>query len=190
MADADKDQGHDAAVVPTAPPAGPQQAKEAPLAAGGRHSVSVTGILTGIHLLVVDDSTSMRLRLVRTLVAAGAAVSEAADGLDAMATLKRAGQTGTSVAAVITDLAMPKCDGQELLSRIRADPELQELPVVVQTQARERHHVVQCLRKRVAGYLLKPYTDERVMEVVLAAVGRKPATVAPPSLPTAQAITA
>jgi DNA-binding NtrC family response regulator len=74
-------------------------------------------------VLVVDDQERARNLLAAELEEAGFAVLEAADGEEGWARFCEA-----SPAVVITDMAMPKCDGIELLRRIRSRS---DVPVIV-----------------------------------------------------------
>ena len=84
----------------------------------------------------------------------------AADGEQAVAFLRRAGQF---VAAprpdlVLLDLNMPRKDGREVLSEMKADPVLRAIPVVVLTSSRAEEDVSAAYRLHASGYLVKPPT--------------------------------
>jgi CheY-like chemotaxis protein len=79
-------------------------------------------------VLIVDDDSSVRRVLAHVLSSCGYAVMEAEDGLDAWDKIRR---SHTDI--VISDLQMPQCDGSELCRRIRAEPELQHVRVVIIT---------------------------------------------------------
>jgi CheY-like chemotaxis protein len=79
-------------------------------------------------VLIVDDDSSVRRVLAQVLSSCGYAVMEAEDGLDAWDKIRR---SHTDI--VISDLQMPQCDGSELCRRIRAEPELQHVRVVIIT---------------------------------------------------------
>lgn len=108
--------------------------------------------VTTWRVLIVDDETTNRNVFAETLQYFGAQVVTAANGIEALA-LARA-HTPT---IILTDLAMPKMDGWELLRNLRADPQLQHVPVLVITAAytlpgdRER-----VLEAGFDGYLMKP----------------------------------
>lgn len=171
-----------AAGAPVAVPAG---VVPAPAPQAAAEPVATPGPFAGLRMLVVDDSGSMRLRLGQVLVAAGAEVLEARDGRLALDILKHALAPGQAVDLVITDLTMPELDGEGLLAAIRQHPELRQLPVVVQTQERDRQRVVRCLKLGISGYLLKPCPEERILEVVRAALPQLAAAAAAPTTPPA-----
>jgi CheY-like chemotaxis protein len=86
------------------------------------------GILGGDEVLVADDDPDIRALLERELTSAGFRVRSARDGAQTLEELSR-----RLPAAVVLDLLMPEPDGFELLYRIRDDPSLRHLPVVVLT---------------------------------------------------------
>ena len=95
-------------------------------------ALSRAGVLaTKGHVLVVDDDPDVRVLLEQELVAAGYRVRTASGGAQALELLRR-----ERPSAMILDLMMPPPDGFEVLYRLRQDPALRELPVVIVT-ARE-----------------------------------------------------
>ena len=95
--------------------AGPR--RRADESAGGRKSV-----------LIAEDSVTARMLVKNILESAGYDVTAAVDGVDALTALK----TG-EFDLVVSDVEMPRMDGIELTTRIRADPRLADLPVVLVT---------------------------------------------------------
>jgi two-component system chemotaxis response regulator CheV len=91
------------------------------------------------HLLVVDDSTSLRALIKETLDKAGYAVTTATNGTEAwnclQALKEQAREENLPITEklhiVISDIEMPKMDGHTLTKLIREDSELQKLPVVL-----------------------------------------------------------
>lgn len=57
---------------------------------------------------------------------------------------------------VLLDLKLPRCSGLEVLARIRADPALAGLPVVILTSSRERSDVFRAYAAGANSYLVKP----------------------------------
>src|SRR5262249_29127176 len=76
--------------------------------------------------LVVDDSMLIRHAVCRFLEERGFAVESATNGQEAL------GMVGTFLPdLIITDLMMPKMDGDELIRRLKAMPETAKIPIVV-----------------------------------------------------------
>ena len=91
--------------------------------------LSRAGVLgSGGRVLVVDDDPGMRELLQRDLAAAGFRTFAAEGGGQALAALER-----ERPSAVLLDLMMPEPDGFEVLYRIRDNPNLRGLPVIVVT---------------------------------------------------------
>lgn len=70
-------------------------------------------------ILVVDDESSLRELIVRSLKSEGYGVMEAGDGLEALETI----DLGDSVALVICDINMPRMDGYKLADRLALRPD-------------------------------------------------------------------
>ena len=91
------------------------------------------------HLLVVDDSTSLRNLIRDTLIHAGYNVTTASNGREAWDYLQglktQAAEEGVPITeklhTVISDIEMPEMDGHALTRLIRADNGLAKLPVVL-----------------------------------------------------------
>lgn len=81
------------------------------------------------HILLIEDSLTVRHSLARTLQEQGYRVSQAGDGLEALASL----QQGANVDLIISDIEMPRMSGFEFLSELRKTPTLQTIPVVMLT---------------------------------------------------------
>ena len=70
--------------------------------------------IRAVTVLVVDDEAAMRALTRRILEGEGYHVYEAADGVEALATLTQ----GWPVDAIVTDIRMPRMDGRELANRL------------------------------------------------------------------------
>ena len=77
----------------------------------------------------------------------------------------------------IFDIRMPEVDGVELLKRMRRDPLLRGLKVVMTSASRDRDTIVTLAKLQIAGYLLKPYDAAKsgaVLQPLLAAAEANP----------------
>ena len=110
--------------------------------------------------LIVDDSRTTRLILRRILVEMGYEVCEAANGREALAAI----ETERAVSLVLTDWNMPEMNGLELVKRLRQNPELASLRVVMVTTETELGHMVLALDAGANEYVMKPFTKDILKE--------------------------
>jgi DNA-binding NtrC family response regulator len=114
-------------------------------------------------ILVVDDEVNMRLVLKAMLKKEGYDVETAADGLEALALLRR-----HDITACITDLRMPKLDGMGLLNRMVE--EYPSIPVIIITAHGTVETAVDALKKGALDYITKPFDQEELKNVISKAV--------------------
>lgn len=69
---------------------------------------------------------------------------------------------------VVLDLNLPKLHGREILSRLKAQPRLQGLPVVILTTASSQQERDQCLRLGADLFITKPSTVKGFNEMIAA----------------------
>jgi signal transduction histidine kinase/CheY-like chemotaxis protein len=129
-------------------------------------ALSRAGVLaTKGHILVVDDDEDVRSLLEQELVAAGYRVRTAAGGAKALELLRR-----ERPSALLLDLMMPPPDGFEVLYRLRQDPELRELPVIIVT-AKELTPSDETILARSALRVIRKGPDSaQLIEEVLRAI--------------------
>jgi adenylate cyclase len=111
---------------------------------GSRRSPATqNGSLTGEHpagrVLVVDDDHVNRMLLTRSLEREGHRVRCAEDGLGALEVLRR-----DPCDVVLLDIVMPELDGVSVLERIKSDPALQDVPVIIISGVDETESVLRC----------------------------------------------
>lgn len=117
-----------------------------------------------IRLIIADDQALFREGL-RTLLSTRAdieVVGEAADGEEAIALIER-----LQPAVVLMDLRMPKLDGIQATSRIRA--RWPSIPVLVLTTFDDDANLFGALRAGASGYLLKDVSSETLVSAIHAA---------------------
>jgi len=104
------------------------------------------------RILVVDDNRMNRLKLSRGLELQGHTVVVAEDGPQALALL-----ASEAVDVVLLDIMMPDMDGFQVLERIKADPALRALSVIMVSALDEMESIVKCVQMGAEDYLLKPF---------------------------------
>jgi CheY-like chemotaxis protein len=112
------------------------------------------------RILVVEDDEAIRETIAELLEGEGYGVARAADGAEALEQLQSTG--GADL--ILLDLMMPVMDGWELRDRLRSDPRLARIPVVLVSadDALER----QARRMGVQGWLAKPFDIEHLLGTV------------------------
>ncbi|VTT97770.1 chemotaxis protein partial : CheA signal transduction histidine kinase OS=Xanthomonas fuscans subsp. aurantifolii str. ICPB 10535 GN=XAUC_02840 PE=4 SV=1: Hpt: H-kinase_dim: HATPase_c: CheW: Response_reg [Gemmataceae bacterium] len=116
-----------------------------------------------LTVLVVDDSPSVRRFVSGQLRDAGMDVLTAKDGLDALEVLHHAERLPD---VVMLDVEMPRMDGYELLSTLRATPAHQSLPVVMLTSRAGDKHRRKAMELGATAYLVKPYQPAELLRVL------------------------
>jgi len=122
-------------------------------------------------LLVEDDRTDAEMTLVA--LASHNLVNEVVvveDGPAALDYLQVKGlfslRSPGNPAVILLDLKLPKMDGLEVLSRIRADEQLKLIPVVMLTSSAEEKDLVNSYRLGANGYVVKPLDFKEFVTVV------------------------
>ncbi|RYG46314.1 response regulator [bacterium] len=81
---------------------------------------------------------------------------------------KYAGQDIPRPGLILLDLNMPRMDGREALSRIKADPDLRRIPVVVLTTSKAEEDVFRSYDLGANSYITKPVTFDSMVNVTKA----------------------
>lgn len=102
------------------------------------------------RILVVEDSITSRMLLKGILESAGYHVTTAIDGIAAITQLRE-----QPVDLVVSDVEMPRMDGFELTSRIRADRHLANLPIVLVTALESREQRERGVEAGADAYIVK-----------------------------------
>ena len=115
-----------------------------------------------MKFLIVDDFGTMR-RIVRNLLKeiGYANADEAEDGALALAKLQAGGFD-----FVVSDVNMPNMNGFDLLRRVRADPGLKSVPVLLVTAEAKKEDIVMAAQAGASGYIVKPFTKATLEEKI------------------------
>nr|WP_198983819.1 response regulator [Herbaspirillum sp. ASV7] len=123
------------------------------------------------HFLVVDDFSTMR-RIVSGLLKEleYTKMVEADDGSTALKILE-SGASG--ITFVLTDWNMPVMDGLTLLKKIRANPALSHLPVLMITAEAKKENIVMAAQEGADGYIVKPFNAATLKEKIEKILARR-----------------
>lgn len=111
--------------------------------------------------MVVDDSVTVRKVTTRLLERRGMDVVTAKDGLDAILQLD-----DVKPDFILLDIEMPRMDGFEVVARIKNDPKLADIPIIMITSRTGDKHRERALGLGANGYLGKPYQEAVLFEAI------------------------
>ena len=120
------------------------------------------------RVLVVDDDPLNRMLLTRSLEQEGHRVGSAASGQEALEILR-----GKPFDVVLLDIVMPELDGVSVLERLKRDPLLQHVPVIMISAVDEIDTVVRCIEMGAEDYLPKPFNPVLLRARINAALAKK-----------------
>jgi PAS domain S-box-containing protein len=120
-----------------------------------------TGALNKKLILVVDDSRETTDMLSRLLQMEGAFVKTARGGEEALAVSQ-----GKNFDLVISDISMPEMDGYQLLQKLRALPEMSNVPALALTGYGRRSDIERAHQEGFAQHLTKPLDINKLLQVV------------------------
>jgi signal transduction histidine kinase len=106
------------------------------------------------QILVVDDNRLNRLTLSHSLEQQGHKVMVAEDGRQALEILSE-----RIFDLVLLDIIMPGMDGYEVLEKMKGEPELHNIPVIVISALEELDSAVRCIEMGAEDYLTKPFNS-------------------------------
>lgn len=116
------------------------------------------------NVLLVDDSSTMRKIISRSLRQAGldfGEIYEAGDGLEALTLLEK-----EAVDIVLSDINMPNMNGIEFLREKASRPGIKDIPVFMISTETGEDIIGEAKSLGAIGALKKPFTPEKVNEVL------------------------
>ena len=131
------------------------------------------------RILVVEDSATQAAALAHLLEQQGYDVVVARAGERAMELVRK-----DQFDLVLSDVVMPDISGYEVARRVKDDPKLRDLPVVLLTSLNDPLAIVRGVASGADSYVTKPYLPERLLARVRAAIDRpRRSADATPALP-------
>ena len=108
-------------------------------------------------ILVVEDDVNLREIISYNLDLEGREVLECANGPEALALL---GEKGRQVDLVVLDLGLPTMDGFQVARRIKADPILKSIPILLCT-GKPQAKIIEGMKAGADDFISKPFSIER-----------------------------
>ena len=112
-------------------------------------------------VLIVDDSKTIRDMLRHTLSREGFEVTDAYDGVDALAVKKE-----TTFDLIITDINMPNMGGIELIKKLREDTNNRATPILVLSTESGADLKREAKRAGATGWVVKPFIPEKLINAI------------------------
>jgi len=115
-----------------------------------------------MRALVLDDAAVIRRCLRRALEPEGIEVVEAADAMEALAVF----QSGPPIDLAFLDWRLPGMDGFELLNIIRSDSKFNHTRILMVSTETDEQYVHDALKAGADEYIMKPFSQDLIMEKV------------------------
>ncbi len=119
-----------------------------------------------MKILIVDDSSTMRrvlkMGVNKAIGDMKPEIFEAENGQEGLDVLRK----HTDMDYVFLDVNMPVMKGDEMLRIMRSDPAIKHIKVIMQTTEGVRSKVAELTKMGISGYLLKPYTQEIILQLM------------------------
>jgi len=119
-------------------------------------------------VLAVDDNLDALFALEQVLLKEGYNVLTASDGEGALDAAR-----SEHPDVILLDIMMPKIDGYQVTKRLKADPELRFIPVMLLTARDSLEDIIRGLEGGADGYIVKPYRQEELIARLRAAIRLK-----------------
>lgn len=150
-------------VAETGFPPQPQPETTEPASPLPRQRITASG-----RLLLADDDESNRELLRRRLEKLGYTVTACCNGAQALQEIRSAPYD-----LILLDLLMPELDGNEVLERLKADPALQHVPVIMISALDQLEGIVRCIELGAEDYIAKPFNPIFLRARIGAALEKK-----------------
>ena len=124
-----------------------------------------------VDVLIVDDSVSVRKVLSSLISGMGWNPITAKDGVEALETLQGLPKPPD---VILLDIEMPRMDGYELTSTLRGQKTYAQTPIVMLTSRAGEKHRHHAFELGATEYLVKPYRDETLINVIRRVIRSQP----------------
>ena len=120
-------------------------------------------------ILTVDDSKTVRIIVRKTFKSYDCEILEAGNGVEGLALAAK-----SMPDLILLDVTMPVMDGVEMLTKLKADPQLKGIPVMMLTAEGGRDHVLKIAKIGVRDYIVKPFEEDVLIEKAGRIIDLKP----------------
>ena len=121
------------------------------------------------HILVIDDSKTVRITAQKALAPFACGVDEAANGYNGLFAMEK-----TLPDLLLLDVSMPVMDGVEMLTLLKSHPQLKLVPVIMLTASTDHKVLPRITALGVNALLPKPFTGAALVDAVQTVVKLRP----------------
>ena len=125
-------------------------------------------------LLTVDDSKTVRIIVKKAFKLYDCEILEASNGVEGLALAAK-----ESPDVILLDVTMPVMDGVEMLTKLKSDPVLKAIPVVMLTAEGGKDSVLKVAKIGVRDYIVKPFKEDLLVQKVGRIIDLKPISDTP-----------
>jgi two-component system cell cycle response regulator len=125
-------------------------------------------------VLTVDDSKTVRIIVKKAFKPFDCEILEAANGVEGLAVAAK-----ETPDLILLDVTMPVMDGVEMLTKLKSDPALKQIPVIMLTAEGGRDNVLKIAKIGVRDYMVKPFKEELLIEKCSRVIDLKPVNDGP-----------
>lgn len=125
-------------------------------------------------ILTVDDSKTVRIIVKKAFKPYDCDILEAANGVEGLAIAAK-----DMPQLILLDVTMPVMDGVEMLTKLKSDPALKGIPVMMLTAEGGRDNVLKIAKIGVRDYIVKPFKEEVLVEKAGRIIEMKPLSDGP-----------
>jgi len=122
-----------------------------------------------LKVLTVDDSKTIRMIVKKAFKPFDCLISEAENGVEGLAFAAK-----EKPDLIVLDITMPVMNGIEMLTKLKEDPVLKEVPVIMLTAESGKDNVLKIVKMGVNDYVVKPFKGEQLIERAKAIVSLEP----------------
>ncbi len=127
-----------------------------------------------VKILSVDDSRTIRMIVKKAFAAYDCQLFEAENGVEGLALAAKEAPD-----LIILDITMPVMTGIEMLSKLKEDPQLKDIPVIMLTAESGKDNVMQIVKMGVKDYIVKPFKGEQLIDRATRIIDLKPKAAKP-----------
>jgi len=114
-----------------------------------------------LKVLTVDDSKTIRMIVKKAFKPYECEISEAEDGQKGLESVKN-----EKPDLIVLDITMPVMSGPEMLAKLKSDPDLKDVPVIMLTAESGKENVLEIVKMGVTDYMVKPFKGQQLIDRV------------------------